>query len=90
MAARVEGDNLRDLGRESVTREIEALKDKLKWRKLAEGVVGDKSEVQTVKEALVKCLRQNDRRPLDCWEEVEKFKKEVAKLEKGFLGKVME
>lgn len=89
-AAKKEGDDLRDLGRASVVREIEALKEKLKGRRLAEGVVGDMSEVRTVKDSLVKCLRDNDRRPLDCWEEVEQFKREVARLEKGFLGKVME
>lgn len=33
-------------------------------------------------------MRDNDRRPLDCWEEVEKFKVEVKKLEKGWVNKV--
>lgn len=88
--AKVGGDGLRDLGRASVAREIEGLKEKLKGRRLTEGVVGDMSEVRTVKDRLVKCLRDNDRRPLDCWEEVAQFKREVARLERGFLGKVME
>lgn len=73
-----------------MVREIENLKEKLKGHRVAEGVVGDMSEVRNVKDKLVKCLRDNDRRPLDCWEEVEQFKREVARLEKGFLGKVME
>jgi altered-inheritance-of-mitochondria protein 13 len=90
LTAGVDGDRLRDLGRESVLREIQTLKHKLKFRKLTEGVVGDASEVGNVKEKLVKCLRENDRRPLDCWQEVQQFKSEVARLERGFLGKVMQ
>ena len=86
----MEADRLRDLGRASVVREIEGLKEKLKGSRLTEGMVGDASEVRTVKDRLVKCLRENDRRPLDCYKEVEQFKKEVARLERGFLGKVME
>lgn len=86
----MEGEGPRDLGRASVAREIEVLKEKLKGGRLTEGVVGDMSEVRTIKDKLVKCLRDNDRRPLDCWEEVEQFKWEVARLERRFLGKVME
>lgn len=89
-AARLKADRLRDLGRASVVREIEGLKEKLKGSRLTEGMVGDASEVRTAKDRLVKCLRENDRRPLDCYKEVEQFKKEVARLERGFLGKVME
>ncbi len=44
-------------------------------------------EVEKAKNSLVKCLRTNDRRPLDCWEEVEAFKIEVGKLEKVFIEK---
>jgi altered-inheritance-of-mitochondria protein 13 len=39
---------------------------------------------------MVSCLRVNDRRPLDCWKEVDAFKTEVARLEKRFIGKVLE
>lgn len=77
------------MGRESVQKEIEGLKAKLKERKIREDVIGDQ-EVERVKEKMVSCLRLNDRRPLDCWEEVEAFKTEVGKLEKKFLGSVME
>ena len=44
-------------------------------------------EVEKAKESLVQCLRTNDRRPLDCWQEVETFKAEVGKLEKAFIQK---
>ena len=89
-AAKDEHEHFRDLGRASVAREIDGLKEKLKGRRLTEGVVGDAAGVRTVKDKLVRCLKENDRRPLDCWREVEEFKSEVARLEKGFLGKVME
>ena len=46
--------------------------------------------VEKAKEDVVKCLRINDRRPLDCWQEVEVFKKEVGRLEKDFLGRVIQ
>ena len=82
-----EGDRLRDLGSQSVQAEINNLKKKLQARKIREEVVGDKG-VEKAKSEVVKCLRENDRRPLDCWKEVEAFKSEVGRLEKGFLGRV--
>lgn len=51
-------------------------------RDLPEGVESARSEV-------VRCLRENDRRPLDCWEEVEAFKREVKNWEKGWVEKVI-
>lgn len=51
-------------------------------RSLPEAVEGARSEV-------IRCLRENDRRPLDCWQEVENFKAEVKKLEKGWVEKVV-
>ncbi|KAG7149931.1 MICOS complex subunit mic19 like protein [Verticillium longisporum] len=72
--------------RQSVTKEVEALRAKLeerrKVRDLPEGVESARSEV-------VRCLRENDRRPLDCWEEVAAFKREVKNWEKGWVEKVI-
>ena len=65
------------------------LKEKLKRRKLKEDVVQDKG-IDKAKGDVINCLRLNDRRPLDCWREVEAFKDEVGRLEKSFLGKVMD
>lgn len=79
----------KDLGRQSVQREIDSLKAKLQSRKEREDIVGDKA-VEKAKEDVVNCLRTNDRRPLDCWKEVEIFQAEVGRLEKAFLGRVME
>lgn len=45
------------------------------------------TEVEKAKEDLVQCLRMNDRRPLDCWKEVEEFKSQVGLLEKAFVEK---
>ncbi|KAL8744531.1 MAG: hypothetical protein Q9190_003228 [Brigantiaea leucoxantha] len=87
--ARAEGDKTRDLGRQSVQNEIDALKEKLKRRKIKEDVVKDKG-VEKAKGEVVECLRLNDRRPLDCWREVETFKQEVGRLERSFLEKVWE
>ncbi|KAI9644359.1 hypothetical protein NHQ30_007716 [Ciborinia camelliae] len=72
------GDSLRLLGRNAVQRDVEGLRQKLEQRKkvqeLDEGVEAAKSEV-------VRCLRANDRRPLDCYREVEAFRREVRRLE---------
>lgn len=80
------GDTLRNLGREAVQNDVQELRKKLEGRKklaqVDEGVEKAKSEV-------VKCLRDNDRRPLDCWKEVETFKEEVRKLEGKWVEKVV-
>lgn len=46
-------------------------------------------DLSKAKEAVVSCLRTNDRRPLDCWKEVETFKQEVGRLEKVFLERTI-
>ncbi|KAF2858804.1 hypothetical protein K470DRAFT_278189 [Piedraia hortae CBS 480.64] len=61
--------------------ELEQLKSKLLERKSK----SQDPEVEKTRDALVRCLRTHDRRPLDCWEEVEAFKKQVARLERGFV-----
>jgi altered-inheritance-of-mitochondria protein 13 len=70
----------------TVSKEIEAMRQKLEARKqvrdLPEGVDGARNEV-------IRCLREHDRRPLDCWQEVENFKAEVKKLEKSWVEKVV-
>jgi altered-inheritance-of-mitochondria protein 13 len=74
------------LGRESVQNDVQELRKKLEQRKklveVDEGVEKAKSEV-------VRCLRVNDRRPLDCWKEVEKFREEVRRLEALWVEKVV-
>lgn len=45
--------------------------------------------VESARSEVIRCLRENDRRPLDCWKEVEKFKDEVRRLEKGWVDKVV-
>jgi altered-inheritance-of-mitochondria protein 13 len=80
------GDTLRDLGRESVQNDVKELRKKLEQRKrladVDEGVEKAKSEV-------VRCLRENDRRPLDCWKEVERFRDEVRRLEGVWVEKIV-
>jgi altered-inheritance-of-mitochondria protein 13 len=72
--------------RQIVSAEVEALRARLYKRKqlrpLPESVEKARSEV-------VKCLLENDRRPLDCWQEVESFKEEVRRLEKNWVDKVV-
>lgn len=87
--AKTEGDRKRDLSRVKVQEEIEKLKGKLKERQLKEDIMKDK-EINKAKAKVVACLRLNDRRPLDCWKEVETFRKEVGRLEGAFLGRVLE
>ena len=86
---KAEGDRTRGLSRKKVQEEIEKLRGKLKERQLRTDIMNDK-EVNKAKEKVVACLRVNDRRPLDCWKEVETFKKEVGRLEGAFIGRVLE
>lgn len=66
--------------------DVADLKKKLERRKkladVDEGVEKAKSEV-------IRCLRDNDRRPLDCYKEVERFKDEVRRLEGVWVEKVV-
>jgi MICOS complex subunit MIC19 len=38
---------------------------------------------------VISCLRLNDRKPLDCWKEVEIFKREVRKMEESYVASVL-
>lgn len=62
--------------------EIAKLKRTLSERKVLKDLPPD---VEKARNAVVSCLRVNDRRPLDCWREVEVFKSEVRKLEEKFV-----
>ncbi|KAF1358963.1 hypothetical protein EJ07DRAFT_121825 [Lizonia empirigonia] len=75
-----------EMSRTSVTKEIEQLRAKLEQRKKLEQADAD---LNKAKEDLVTCLRMNDRRPLDCWKEVETFKREVGRLEKEFVERTI-
>ncbi|GLA52163.1 hypothetical protein CBS147343_10116 [Aspergillus niger] len=76
----------RELSRESVNSEIEELRAKLEGRKK---LVEIDAGIEKARSDVVSCLRLNDRRPLDCWKEVEAFKKEVARLEEGFVDRIV-
>ncbi|KAI9804926.1 MAG: hypothetical protein M1833_006229 [Piccolia ochrophora] len=80
-------ERLRQLSRESIQKDITTLKQKLEGRKKLEGLDKD---VEKAKDGVVHCLRMNDRRPLDCWQEVETFRREVAKLEKQFVDRALQ
>ncbi|KAL4870459.1 hypothetical protein BDV12DRAFT_166000 [Aspergillus spectabilis] len=76
----------RELSRENVNSEIEELRLKLEGRKK----LGELDEgVKKAQASVVGCLRLNDRRPLDCWKEVAEFKREVARLEEGFVDRIV-
>lgn len=67
-------------------KEIANLQSKLEGRRK---MLDLDSGVEKAKEDVVTCLRLNDRRPLDCWREVETFKSEVARLERGFVDRIV-
>ncbi|GLI80082.1 hypothetical protein PoHVEF18_008432 [Penicillium ochrochloron] len=76
----------REVSRDSVMSEIDVLRSRLDGRrKLVELDAG----VEKAKADVVGCLRLNDRRPLDCWKEVDAFKKEVAKMEAAFVDRIV-
>ncbi|KZZ97685.1 DUF1690 domain-containing protein [Moelleriella libera RCEF 2490] len=86
IAASVKGEGDKDgLTSFSLSKEIDELRHKLEERKQLRDLPGD---VRTARSQVIQCLRENDRRPLDCWQEVEKFKAEVKKLEQSWVDKV--
>ena len=84
-ATLAEKQRQKDMSNASVTKEVEALKKKLESRK---NLTTD-TQVDRAKEEVVKCLRANDRRPLDCWKEIEGFKREVGRLEREFVERTI-
>ncbi|CDM27322.1 hypothetical protein DTO013E5_4462 [Penicillium roqueforti] len=76
----------RDVSRNSVAAEIEQLRSKLDGRRklveLDDGVAKARSDVTS-------CLQLNDRRPLNCWVEVDAFKREVARMEAAFVDRIV-
>lgn len=86
IAASVKGEGDKDgLTSFSLSKEIDELRHKLEERKQVRDLPED---VKTARSQVIQCLRENDRRPLDCWQEVEKFKAEVKKLEQSWVDKV--
>jgi len=71
----------------SVKKEIQDLRQKLASRKKIELPSG---RVDKVKGELIQCLRTNEKRPLDCWQEVEAFRQAVGELEKAFVDKIVQ
>jgi len=69
-----------------VQNDVKELRKKLEQRKKLTAVDED---VEKAKSQVVKCLRENDRRPLDCWKEVENFKNEVRRLEGVWVEKIV-
>jgi len=76
----------KDRSNDSVSKEVAELRNKLE-RRNKPGQTD--ASLEKAKEGLVQCLRLNDRRPLDCWEQVETFKAEVAKLEQKFVDRAL-
>lgn len=68
-----------------MSKDVEALRAKLDERKKVRQLP---DSLEAARGEVVRCLRENDRRPLDCWKEVEAFKEEVRRLEKGWVDKV--
>ncbi|KAI3327380.1 DUF1690-domain-containing protein [Xylariaceae sp. AK1471] len=71
---------------QKVSAEVEALRARLDKRKQLRPLP---ETVEKARGDVVKCLLENDRRPLNCWQEVEAFKEEVRKLEKSWVDKVV-
>ncbi|KAK4155162.1 hypothetical protein C8A00DRAFT_42215 [Chaetomidium leptoderma] len=72
--------------RQEVSKAIEDLRAKLEERK---DVRQPPDSLESARNEVVRCLREHDRRPLDCWREVEAFKEEVRRMEKGWVDKVV-
>lgn len=79
-------DDQKQLSSHAVSKEVEALRARLDKRKQLRELP---ESVEKARSSVISCLRENDRRPLNCWEEIEAFKDEVRKLEKGWVDRVV-
>lgn len=70
----------------AIQKELQELRKKLDARPK---VKKEDAEVEKAKSAVVECLRKNDKKPLDCWKEVETFKAEVARLERSYVASIV-
>lgn len=68
-----------------VGKQLEGLRGKLEARKQLRDLPG---EVEAARGDMVRCLTENDRRPLDCYAEVQRFKAEVRKMEQEWVNRV--
>ncbi|CAG7943240.1 unnamed protein product [Penicillium salamii] len=76
----------RDVSRDAVAVEIDQLRSKLDGRRKLTELDG---EVAKARADVTSCLQLNDRRPLNCWEEVDAFKREVARMEAAFVDRIV-
>jgi altered-inheritance-of-mitochondria protein 13 len=77
-----EASNAGSRGTASLREDIEAVKRRVeKYSERRQLGSGSGSAVETSREAVVKCYRENAERPLDCWKQVEEFKQQVASIE---------
>ncbi|EMR66769.1 hypothetical protein MGN70_012611 [Eutypa lata] len=74
------------LSRQQVSKEVETLRARLEKRKQLRQLP---DSVETARGDVVRCLMENDRRPLDCWREVAAFKEEVRRLEREWVERVV-
>jgi len=81
-----EESNSYRLDRSTVSHSISRLSDKLYTQSKTSS--GEES-LKIAESTVIHCLRLNDRRPLDCWKEVQEFKREVARLEENFVNKIV-
>lgn len=80
---------MRTLNRTVIQRSIDDLKHKLENRKKVVEVGALDKDVEKARDEVVRCLRGNDRRPLDCWREAERFREEVRRVEEAWVEKVV-
>ncbi|ROW13761.1 hypothetical protein VPNG_03551 [Cytospora leucostoma] len=69
-----------------VAQKVQSLRERLEARRGPREVP---ESVERARGEVVRCLTDNDRRPLDCWKEVESFKEEVRRLERGWVERVI-
>lgn len=81
-----EEEQKKSLSSSKVLSAIEKLQKDLDARKHVKELPDD---LEKTRSELVFCLRKNDRRPLDCWKEVESFKNAVGVLESKFVDGVL-
>ncbi|KAF8425255.1 putative altered inheritance of mitochondria protein 13, mitochondrial [Tirmania nivea] len=73
------------LSRDSLAQKVAEIKHRLENIPGGRGIAEEDDEVKRARGEVVNCLKERDRRPLDCWAEVQAFRDVARRREKGFV-----
>ena len=80
----IESDKDSNINSIILEQDLEELRKQIEKRPKA---MEEDSKVKAARSAVITCLRTNEKRPLNCYKEVEHFKESVKTLQRSFIQK---